>query len=533
MTKNLLTLIGVMSGLSAFAQPAPFIGCPNVNTAILRSGDNSTTTNPVSIYSVNGITGAPTLLSGPVLDPSNAAVNLQINGLGLNTADGFLYGLYANTPTSLSLTPAMPFYRLGANAVAEQLGTIAGPAPTAPENSSIVSSAAGEMDLSNNYYFSATTGTTVINFFNPAANTFTMSKIYIGKLTGVSSLTAGNTALSPLYVEVTNPSNDALGYLTSIKTAMTLSSAQNTGLRDFTYNRYDNMLYAYVTYPDPLNPSGNYYGQMLKVDPATGILTAVAAPVILPFANSGNEVAGSFLNKSGNFLILFTDGNIYKATNTSIGVFNGSITLLNGNTGLPNTLRGDMASCGAAIEAGILPVTLNNFKVYNHGEEVIIKWQTTAEINVKEFIIQKSADGINWEDLTLISTIGNADNGAQYQFTDKSSAQTAFYRLAIVDKNGDRKFSAIRKITAGAKEFLFSVYPNPVKNILTVESQQIVSSKAIIKISDLAGRVLLNRAKKATENMISLDLSGLNKGVYFICLITEDGINSTQRFVKQ
>ena len=71
--------------------------------------------------------GTPTLLSGPILDPANASVNLQINGIGLNTIDGFLYGINSSTPDipfSFPIIPAMPYYRLCSNAVVQQLGTL-------------------------------------------------------------------------------------------------------------------------------------------------------------------------------------------------------------------------------------------------------------------------------------------------------------------------------------------------------------------------------------------------------------------------
>ena len=125
--------------------PAPFSGCPGVALAITRPGNNSAITNPVSIYNIDTASGAATFVSGPIIDVVNPSANLQVNGLGLNTMDGYLYGLNSTGPTTLSLTPATAFYRIGANAVAIELGTLSGPAPIAPDNASAVNFAAGEV----------------------------------------------------------------------------------------------------------------------------------------------------------------------------------------------------------------------------------------------------------------------------------------------------------------------------------------------------------------------------------------------------
>lgn len=536
MKRIVLLSFALSTAFVSFAQLTPFVGCPNVNTAILRSGTNSPNTGAISIYNVNSTTGATSLLSGPILDPANASLNLQINGLGLNTIDGFMYGINSGTPTiafAFPIAPPMPFYRLGSNAVAQQLGTLTGPAITGGENSTIVSAAAGEMDLAGNYYFSAATGIAVPNFITPSASTFAVTRLFIGQLLNVAGLPTGSSALSPTYVQVTNPSGDAAAYLASVQTATSLSSAQNTGLRDFVFNKYDGNLYAYVTFPDPANPTGNYYGQMLKVNPSTGILSAIAPAVILSFATTSNEVAGTLLDKAGNFLILFTDGKMYKAASASMGIFDGSISLLNGATGLPTSLRGDMASCGATTDGGSLPVTLNNFTAFKQNGTVNIKWQTAAEINVDKFTIQRSADAKNWISISSITAKGTYSIGAQYQIFDNTITQTVYYRLAIIDKNGDTKYSSVKKIAAESGKIAISTYPNPVKNTLIIEGQQAFNSNTNISVSDVTGKILVTSSKRIGENIIHIDVTQLSKGVYFLRVISEAGQVSTSRFIKQ
>jgi hypothetical protein len=86
----------------------------------------------------------------PILDPPDATTNFQVNALGLNTKDGFLYGLNAANRISLTANSPLPFYRIGANAVAIQTGNMQGLAMVAGENLSLVNPAACQADRPDN-----------------------------------------------------------------------------------------------------------------------------------------------------------------------------------------------------------------------------------------------------------------------------------------------------------------------------------------------------------------------------------------------
>lgn len=68
-----------------------------------------------------------------------------------------------------------------------------------------------------------------------------------------------------------------------------------------------------------------------------------------------------------------------------------------------------------------------------------------------------------------------------------------------------------------------SVYPNPVQNQLNVESQEIINN---IEIFDLLGKQILVSEEK------SIDVSGLQSGIYLLKITTNNGI-LTQKIIKQ
>jgi hypothetical protein len=79
-----------------------------------------------------------------------------------------------------------------------------------------------------------------------------------------------------------------------------------------------------------------------------------------------------------------------------------------------------------------------------------------------------------------------------------------------------------------SQESKFTLYPNPVKNWLTITSNSL--ENATIEIYDLNGRLMLER--KSTSNITSLNIENLKSGVY-ILTIKSNGINSQKRFIKQ
>jgi uncharacterized protein YlzI (FlbEa/FlbD family) len=58
---------------------------------------------------------------------------------------------------------------------------------------------------------------------------------------------------------------------------------------------------------------------------------------------------------------------------------------------------------------------------------------------------------------------------------------------------------------------ILSVYPNPAKNFLTIESIEAIHEISII---DISGSVIL--VKKENANPIQVDISALQKGIYFL-----------------
>lgn len=93
----------------------------------------------------------------------------------------------------------------------------------------------------------------------------------------------------------------------------------------------------------------------------------------------------------------------------------------------------------------------------------------------------------------------------------------------------ETKLSEIRKVDF-EQSIEFSIYPNPVKNDLTLQftDDQIKQ----IKISDMLGRTVLSQ-KNVRDLSMTISLPGFSKGLYVVQVTTIAGKQLVQKFVKE
>lgn len=76
----------------------------------------------------------------------------------------------------------------------------------------------------------------------------------------------------------------------------------------------------------------------------------------------------------------------------------------------------------------------------------------------------------------------------------------------------------------------FKIYPNPASELINIQLQNSTSINIEIKLFDITGKLLQN-AKFINNNLISINLSSFQKGIYII-QIKKDGVSHTQKIIK-
>lgn len=172
--------------------------------------------------------------------------------------------------------------------------------------------------------------------------------------------------------------------------------------------------------------------------------------------------------------------------------------------------------------AFILPLTLINFnveKIINKNSSVLT-WSTSSEINSDYFNIERSLDGNKWETIGKVDAAGNSNRQNNYKFLDENlkldrEENIFFYRLKMLDLDGEYKYSEIRNILFANDKNIVQVFPNPTKEILNLDLSVLDNNKGEITIIviDQAGRNVL--VKKEVDNSLqTISLKDLPVGNY-------------------
>jgi ELWxxDGT repeat protein len=170
----------------------------------------------------------------------------------------------------------------------------------------------------------------------------------------------------------------------------------------------------------------------------------------------------------------------------------------------------------------LLPLRLLQFSGALQNTNAYLEWKTGFEQNTSHFEIERSFDGRGFTGVGTVMASQNSANGAAYAFTDRNmvspGAAIVYYRLKMVDLDGQFTYSAIVPLRIHGTGALLFLYPNPAANQATLMISVRQPEKALFQLSDFTGRVLETRSLLLTagSNTIPLDLKGLSAGVYTI-----------------
>lgn len=186
------------------------------------------------------------------------------------------------------------------------------------------------------------------------------------------------------------------------------------------------------------------------------------------------------------------------------------------------------------VADGPLPVIMKNFSATPGDGSVYLKWETTMEENNAVFIIQTSADGIQFTDKFTIPAT-NQSTGSLYTYIDKNvSPGTSYYRLGQKDRDGKLTFfKAIRISLPGESTMHFKLFPNPATNHISINLNNEKIGLLDLLVMNMEGKILktlrFNKTKSIWQQTISL--TELKPGFYNLRLSC-GSINVNSSFIK-
>jgi len=353
-------------------------------------------------------------------------------------------------------------------------------------------------NLSAYYNFDENTGATVFDgTINANNGTLSNSPVRVTSGAAIGDNSAHNyvtTGLPAANISFTGQDNLAVAYTGGTFTG-------EAGTQVYVENEKPNTENAITG----VGPNNRYFG-VFNCNLTNPQYTATYNYTGNPFVSGTNEFTLALFKRDDNAATTWS--------NTSAALNTTANTLI--TTGQNTEYM--LGSTGTA-----LPLNLISFSGSKQNGTVQLSWSTNNEINTAQFVIERSNGTAAFIKIGTVQPL-NVSAGDNYYLTDNTPFVTGavqYYRLKIIDNNGRFVYSNILRLNNNATIGV-SVFPNPVKDILTISSNK----KQAAVITNTAGQVITTL--QLINGSQTINVSILPSGVYFIK--TEDGVT---KIIKQ
>ena len=180
-------------------------------------------------------------------------------------------------------------------------------------------------------------------------------------------------------------------------------------------------------------------------------------------------------------------------------------------------------SCVVTITfVAALPVEWLSFTARPVNKAVALNWEVNQDEAHQRFSVERWAPAATtWQTVAELERVGN--NGvASYEHLDVDLSEngTYNYRIRQEDADGSHGYSEVRSVSFSGGVDAVSVYPNPVGDVITIESRSVADGGLTqeYRLLNSLGQVL--RSGSLTEARTQLDVADLPTAIYQLLITT-------------
>jgi hypothetical protein len=170
-----------------------------------------------------------------------------------------------------------------------------------------------------------------------------------------------------------------------------------------------------------------------------------------------------------------------------------------------------------------LPLNFSITTAVAKDKNVLVSWTVSNEINIANYSIERSADGISFSSVGNKLALGNATT-ASYEFTDGSPLTGVnYYRIKSIEISGEINYSKTVNVNFKKSTNVLTISPNPVSinHEMTINVNDLSTGKYDVVLYDFSGRKVFATTWEKTNNNNQLKVqlpSYLPTGEYRLCL---------------
>lgn len=193
------------------------------------------------------------------------------------------------------------------------------------------------------------------------------------------------------------------------------------------------------------------------------------------------------------------------------------------------------------ITAGsVLPVKFTSFNAVKKNDNAALNWAVENEtVSVDHYEIERSLNGTTFNKINSFLKSNNLNNGNTYNYLDQNistlkSNGIIYYRIKQIDIDGRFVYSEIRKVKTSEMSSFIAVYPNPVKDITSLQIDTQTNMQVQFSLLSNDGRMIQKNTIQAVKgiNMENISMKNFAAGNYL--LKVEMGNNvQTLKIIKE
>ncbi|HEY1870554.1 MAG TPA: T9SS type A sorting domain-containing protein, partial [Chitinophagaceae bacterium] len=173
-------------------------------------------------------------------------------------------------------------------------------------------------------------------------------------------------------------------------------------------------------------------------------------------------------------------------------------------------------NCGPPLNVDLLSFSGK----LNSNKNAELLWVTSKEDEPVFYSVEKSLNGTSFNSIAMITGHGSSNETNYYQFTDPSIVTSkVWYRIAIVNKDGKKKYSRVILLEDKTNEFGFTNVINPFSNEVDFEISAPQNSRIEATLINLSGNIVKKydyNVYEGSNNLTIPDTGNLPAGMYIL-----------------
>lgn len=201
---------------------------------------------------------------------------------------------------------------------------------------------------------------------------------------------------------------------------------------------------------------------------------------------------------------------------------------IDGNGGSERIIVDDISVTGA-----LLPIEVTAFEgKLVENKKVMLNWTTFSESNNNYIGVERSRNGIQFEEIGRIQGSGSSNSVREYFFIDENPfLGINYYRLRQVDFNGAEQVHQVISVRKdGVDKIRFS--PVPVSRTAVIEFPTNLENGGLVQVFSITGGLVFSQPISRNSAKIEIDLQSLPAGTYIAKVRSEELSFESLKFSK-